>query len=158
MADAYESFVVGYITCALWSSNDDDENPLDDNYDAGDLSADAEATMRADCAAFMAQNRADLDAYAELREYSPSDGDVWEHAGHDFWLTRNGHGAGFWDRGLGALGDRLTEAAHAFGTCDLMVCGTELDTFPVTSTYQEVMSRRIQQAEDSGHLYDPTES
>jgi len=21
-----------------------------------------------------------------------------EQAGHDFWLTRNGHGAGFWDR------------------------------------------------------------
>lgn len=26
--------------------------------------------------------------------------DDWiEQAGHDFWLTRNGHGAGFWDRG-----------------------------------------------------------
>ena len=24
--------------------------------------------------------------------------------GHDLWLTRNGHGAGFWDRGLGAQG------------------------------------------------------
>ena len=22
----------------------------------------------------------------------------YEQAGHDFWLTRNGHGAGFWDR------------------------------------------------------------
>lgn len=21
----------------------------------------------------------------------------FSHAGHDFWLTRNGHGAGFWD-------------------------------------------------------------
>jgi hypothetical protein len=21
-----------------------------------------------------------------------------ERAGHDYWLTRNGHGAGFWDR------------------------------------------------------------
>jgi hypothetical protein len=36
--------------------------------------------------------------------------------GHDFWLTRNGHGAGFWD------GDwpephaaALTNLAHAFG-------------------------------------------
>ena len=39
----------------------------------------------------------------------------YEQLGHDLWLTRNGHGAGFWDRGLGALGDRLTEAARSLG-------------------------------------------
>ena len=38
-----------------------------------------------------------------------------ERAGHDFALTRNGHGTGFWDRGLGTLGDLLTERAKAFG-------------------------------------------
>lgn len=32
---------------------------------------------------------------------------------HDYWLTRNHHGAGFWDRGLGDLGDRLTFAAQS---------------------------------------------
>lgn len=31
--------------------------------------------------------------------------------GHDMTLTRNGHGAGFWDRGLGELGDKLTDWA-----------------------------------------------
>jgi hypothetical protein len=35
--------------------------------------------------------------------------------GHDFILTANRHGAGFWDRGLGAIGGRLTEAAHGYG-------------------------------------------
>lgn len=35
--------------------------------------------------------------------------------GHDFALTRNHHGAGFWDRGYGDLGDRLTVAAQSFG-------------------------------------------
>lgn len=34
-----------------------------------------------------------------------------EQIGHDLYLTSNHHGAGFWDRGLGELGDRLTEAA-----------------------------------------------
>lgn len=38
--------------------------------------------------------------------------------GHDFWLTRNGHGAGFWDRGLGDVGDQLSEAARAHGAMD----------------------------------------
>jgi hypothetical protein len=35
--------------------------------------------------------------------------------GHDFALTRNHHGSGFWDRGYGPMGDTLTEAAHAYG-------------------------------------------
>lgn len=34
--------------------------------------------------------------------------------GHDFILTRNHHGTGFWDRGLGDKGDQLTEAAQAY--------------------------------------------
>jgi hypothetical protein len=44
-----------------------------------------------------------------------------ERAGHDFWLTRNGHGAGFWDRGLGTLGNRLSAAAKVYSGCDLFV-------------------------------------
>jgi hypothetical protein len=37
-------------------------------------------------------------------------------AGHDFWLTRNGHGAGFWDGDWPEpLATVLTDAAHAFG-------------------------------------------
>lgn len=41
---------------------------------------------------------------------------------HDFWLTRNGHGAGFWDRtelDADELGDRLTVLAKEFGAVDL---------------------------------------
>lgn len=40
-----------------------------------------------------------------------------EQIGHDFWLTRNGHGAGFWDRDNGELGDKLSAIAHSFGEC-----------------------------------------
>ena len=39
---------------------------------------------------------------------------TWEHAGHDFWLTSQGHGAGFWDRGLGEVGDILTDSADGY--------------------------------------------
>lgn len=34
--------------------------------------------------------------------------------GHDLILTANGHGAGFWGRGLGAAGDVLTEATRGY--------------------------------------------
>ena len=33
-----------------------------------------------------------------------------ECLGHDLRMTAGGHGVGFWDRGLGDLGDRLTKA------------------------------------------------
>ncbi len=37
-----------------------------------------------------------------------------EQCGHDLILTANGHGAGFWDRGLGEAGGRLTEATRGY--------------------------------------------
>lgn len=38
--------------------------------------------------------------------------------GQDFWLTRNWHGAGFWDRGLDDLGKQLTKLAQGQGGCE----------------------------------------
>ena len=34
---------------------------------------------------------------------------------HNFWLTRQGHGAGFWDGDFGLFGDQLTQISDAFG-------------------------------------------
>lgn len=42
-----------------------------------------------------------------------------EQFGHDMTLTRNGHGAGFWDRGAGEIGAVLTEWAHGLGTLNI---------------------------------------
>lgn len=49
------------------------------------------------------------------------DGMTADMVGYDFILTRNRHGAGFWDRGLGEMGDWLTKMAHPFGTQDAYV-------------------------------------
>ncbi len=49
-----------------------------------------------------------------LDEYIAKGGTA-EQFGHDLWLTRNRHGVGFWDRGLGGLGEQLTHHAHAMG-------------------------------------------
>lgn len=98
-------FFEGYRDCALWASTDDEGKPLDSEFTVDDLSPGAIQTMRQDCAAFIRANREDLRA----SELSP------ERAGHDFWLTRNGHGAGFWDEGLGDLGRELTKASKPYG-------------------------------------------
>jgi len=105
------AFLRGYIACALWASIGDDGRPLDRDYTAGDIAADAHASMAADCAAFEATYGADLTGLDP------------KQCGLDFWLTRNRHGAGFWDRGLGERGDRLTAGAHAFGESLLYVAG-----------------------------------
>ena len=43
------------------------------------------------------------------------DGIEPEQIGHDIWLTRCGHGAGFWDRDLGDRGDRLSDICNRMG-------------------------------------------
>lgn len=41
--------------------------------------------------------------------------------GHNFTLTRNHEGTGFWDLGLGSAGEELTGHAHPYGECGLYV-------------------------------------
>ncbi len=129
-----ESFFQGYVTCALWSStdnrNDSGGSPLDENFSEDDIAPDALASMRADCEAFQADNAANL---AIVAEWSDS------RLGHDFWLSRNGHGAGFFDEYFGAdtklreAFRELQDAARAYGSQDLYTdkeFDTEADEFP----------------------------
>jgi hypothetical protein len=45
-----------------------------------------------------------------------------EMIGHDFWLTRNHHGAGFWDRtGLEENGDTITKICQGFRELHVIV-------------------------------------
>lgn len=113
-------FTEQYIDTALWASIDDEGQPLDANYDVPDLSPECKAKMEADCQSFQQHHAKLLEkAYAtELPGTAHySDG----AAGHDFFLSRNGHGAGFWDRGLGKVGDELHTAAKAYSSFDLYV-------------------------------------
>lgn len=108
-----DEFTRQYIETALWSTNDESTPaggvPMDANYDADDIHPDTLARMKADCAAFQA-------AHADDIACDPS------QAGHDFWLTRNGHGAGFWDGDWPEeVGGRLTTASKEAGTYNLLV-------------------------------------
>jgi hypothetical protein len=98
-----------YVATALWSSLLDDGTPMDERYGIDDVEPASYQDMAQDCATFFSYEALDL-----------ADMDA-EQAGHDFWLTRNHHGAGFWDRGLGEAGDRLTREAQVYGGCDLYV-------------------------------------
>jgi hypothetical protein len=97
-----------YVECALWSSLDPDNDGdcLDAVYDADDIAPETLETMAREVVDFLSLvERKGI----TLEALEPG------QVGHDFWLTRNGHGAGFWDRGLGELGEALTRAAETFG-------------------------------------------
>jgi len=86
--------------------------------DAGflDLHPDALAEIVRDCVEFQKAAAVPLSYVLAIHAGAPLYSE--EQAGIDFWYTRNHHGVGYWDRGLGALGDQLTEIAHKAGEVD----------------------------------------
>lgn len=104
--------VDAYTECALWSSTDFTDDGETVNLQDYELADETVAKFRKDCEAFL-----------DFEDAQSLEFGGWNaaQAGHDFWLTRNSHGAGFWDRGRGEHGDILTALAKTFGTCDLYV-------------------------------------
>jgi len=116
--DDVDEFTQGYLACAEWlahSARDQEGTGEFDDADRATLrgfTRDAIAMAKRDCKAFQREN-ANL-----LQQYQESTGRNMSSAGHDFWLTRNRHGAGFWDRGDAPCLRELTDASHAYGTVD----------------------------------------
>ncbi|AFU86491.1 hypothetical protein D869_gp092 [Caulobacter phage CcrRogue] len=75
-----------------------------------DLAPDTLNRILNDCANF---KREHADTLAKAYDHGGAAGDYDEtQAGRDYWYTRNGHGVGFWDRGLGEIGEALSKAAR----------------------------------------------
>ncbi len=113
--DQLSPFVRDYIQTALWSSTDNDGTPLDNSEHANkELAESTLVRFAADCEKFEDQSTAILNA----ADYCSGDFPV----AHDFWLTRNRHGAGFWDGDYPEpIATQLTDLAHSFGECDLYI-------------------------------------
>jgi len=110
-----DDFTKAYIQAALWSTNDDEGDPLENNYSADDIDSLTLSRIKDDCKRFQEENADDIAEWEGDR--TPE-----EAAGHDFWLTRNGHGTGFWDGDWPEdAGDQLTVASEAFSSFDLYV-------------------------------------
>jgi len=110
-----EAFYDGALTALLWSGLfDENGESVDNGTDLIDwVTTECAESLRRECDEFVAYHLDDLTLQAERYasgSYSPG-----ELAGHDFSLTRNHHGAGFWDRGTGDVGKRLTEACRPYG-------------------------------------------
>jgi hypothetical protein len=98
------------------------------------FSTDAVAEIRAECVGFLLGCAADVKRYCELRgtvrcatdSFGRSEYGADECAGTDFWLSRNGHGAGFFDRGDDPVFRRLQDAARVYGETYVYFDGEEI--------------------------------
>lgn len=112
-------FLDGYLECLAWTNEDEP------GFSEASFSPDLLAKAEADCDRFQTEQ-------AELLDLAYAEGYTLARAGHDLWLTRNGHGAGYWDRNELAvwiedrqpkqtIGDALSDAAKAMGQLDAYV-------------------------------------
>lgn len=91
--------------------------------ESGESSKDAELAretrldLEADCRSFWRR----MGGFVDAAECNRSGGhSKAAQAGHDFWLTRNGHGAGFWDGDWSEdYADDLAKAAESYGSFDI---------------------------------------
>lgn len=86
-----DAFTQGYVEAMFWTECNEDNHDNLAEATFSDLAPEALTRIMQDCEAFQRTNAALLEQAYE-RGYDEA------QAGHDYWLTRNGHGAGFWDR------------------------------------------------------------
>lgn len=104
------NFTRAYVNAMFWTECGPDNEELD-GKDYDDLAPETITKIIEDCAGFEMLNKPLLDKAGDESQN-----------GHDFWLTRNGHGAGFWDRGYpDDIGEKLTQACKKYKNINLVL-------------------------------------
>lgn len=129
-ADQIRDIFDNYVECLLWQAHCDGEAAAfhDDcrgeDCDTGlddcevTMSAQAELSSMQDIVGFLKSCQDERpDAFSGLDAVT---------IGHNFMLTREGHGTGFWDRGLGEQGEYLTTMCKVYGEAGVYVHGGEV--------------------------------
>lgn len=97
MKDKIKEILNHYLHTALWTEN------LDSEFGTENFDSKSRESAEKDIALFIEKAGSLLDSL-----------DL-SLVGHDFWLTRNRHGAGFWDGDYEKeVGNKLTEISHTF--------------------------------------------
>jgi hypothetical protein len=112
-AELLASVAKGYLAAGLWADTYEDDELVDSHEfspaDVQHLNLALDRVTR-----FLELAQADAQAWA-IVQADPG------QTGHDLWMSANGHGVGFWDRGHGDAGDRLTEMADQIGKAHLYI-------------------------------------
>lgn len=113
-----DPFTQGYVEAMFFTSTGSEDDESLQHATVAELSEKAWNEIRWNCRDFQNLNDVLLACAYNHPKYNSN------AAGRDFWLTRNGHGAGFWNRGLDLTGQLLTER-----------CGPK-SPFPETDLYR----------------------
>ena len=123
-SDAYRAEVLrGYLTAAVWADGCDPDTGEHADADPYTLALDIVDAFTPAAIAAARELVADLcDRHgAILADYDPS------AVGHDLWLTRQHHGAGYWDGDYREdHGEILTAYAHSLGEATCYVPAVDL--------------------------------
>ena len=108
----------------LWSEIDEDGEPLD-SVDA-EVSDELVTRLTADWECFRENAERlgfDPEQHTACSLHPDNEGDAWNAVAHDFILTRNGHGVGFWERGRWSepWDKKLTDLSHTYGNINAYV-------------------------------------
>ena len=112
MTPVLDEFTHAFLCAALWLSDPhpgQGEWSEHDDWSIANIDRASIDDAIRDCADFQQTHADDL-----------SQAGTPAQNGHDFFLTRNHHGTGFWDRGYGVVGERLSNASKAYGTWELL--------------------------------------
>lgn len=128
-----EKILVGYLDAVVFTGVEHDLPEGSDFSGDMEFSEGARSEAHKACEKFYLAAGADLGAFVDLYPSRVSaEHDPWEAIGHDLWLTRNGHGVGFWDRNMGRVGQRLAALCgygKPFGPVDAYLGDDELVYF-----------------------------
>lgn len=106
-----DQFVNDYLETAIWVTCDSDE--------CTDFTKEALEKAKSDCDSFIFQVIASFGEEKGKDLLTTEGNDFGYLAAHDFYLTRNGHGTGFWDRDEiygGMNGAILSQLAESLGS------------------------------------------
>ncbi len=113
--NSFETFFKSYIETALWCSCDinneenDDTSLENQGYSIDDFDSESLRKLQKDCCSFYTDN------FDKIKN-------DFERAGHDFFLTSNHHGTGFWDGDWDSvIGKELTEESHKYSEVNFWV-------------------------------------
>lgn len=124
--NANKAFILAFIEAAFFTSEEEaGSNPTVDKIARPDL-----LSIIEQCNQFI--------TVASAKGILDTDSVDMEQAGHDFWLTRNGHGTGFWDRDDDVYGEgngnQLTELCgydKMFAEVNLESSGRKIYIYPM---------------------------
>lgn len=97
--------IESYLTTVLWCENDDEGQQLEANYGIVDIDKESFTEAEKELSLFLK-----IVDVLELGSENSTNQIV-----HDFYLTKNGHGAGFFDGDYPETGEMLGKIAIAFG-------------------------------------------